>query len=229
MSRSGRGWGPFSGAQLTTMVCVIVAAVAFPVAASAVSGSNVFVTDATSGKTAKVSTAGAVTVAGTVGSKLQGSTSGNKAEVSADQQLLVTEANASSDYTSASSVTGGDAATPQLNSVPGGDAVIVKEVHINAFGTSGTDPFFGVFLSTDQGCVGGRVGIEAVDVASGVSSVNDLPFDPGLVVPAGDQLCMQSLVGASADTAVVGYVIPAADAAGAIHGARSTFMKALAP
>ena len=48
--RDGRGWGPFSGAQLTVIVVAISVMVMLPVGAFAVAtGSNVFVTDASTG------------------------------------------------------------------------------------------------------------------------------------------------------------------------------------
>jgi hypothetical protein len=52
--RDGRGLGPFSGGQLTMIIVTIALVVGFPVAASAVTGSNSFITDFTSGTHAKV-------------------------------------------------------------------------------------------------------------------------------------------------------------------------------
>lgn len=52
--RPGRGLGPFTGAQLTVLILALVLAVAFPMGAWAVSGSNTFVTDALTGVHAKV-------------------------------------------------------------------------------------------------------------------------------------------------------------------------------
>ena len=53
--REGRGWGPFSGGQLTVIIVAIAVMILLPVGAFAVvSGSNVFVTDAVSGKTQSV-------------------------------------------------------------------------------------------------------------------------------------------------------------------------------
>jgi len=49
-----KGLGPFSGAHLAAMVIALIVAVAFPFAAFAVTGTNSFVTDATSGVHAKV-------------------------------------------------------------------------------------------------------------------------------------------------------------------------------
>jgi flagellar basal body-associated protein FliL len=58
-SRDGRGLGPFSGAQLTVIIVAIAVMILLPVGAFAVvSGSNVFVTDAVTGKQQKVNAAG---------------------------------------------------------------------------------------------------------------------------------------------------------------------------
>src|SRR5690349_3719284 len=55
-------WGPFTGQQLTVMISVAIVMVLFPVGAWAVTGSNVFVTDATAGTHAKVDSTGHVLV-----------------------------------------------------------------------------------------------------------------------------------------------------------------------
>src|SRR5712691_10411849 len=52
--REGRGWGPFSSGHLTIIIVTVVIVVAFPFAAFAVTGNNVFVTDASSGNQAQV-------------------------------------------------------------------------------------------------------------------------------------------------------------------------------
>jgi hypothetical protein len=57
-----RGWGPFSGGQLTVIIVAVVVTVLFPVGAWALSGSNLFVTDPGSGARATVNAAGALTV-----------------------------------------------------------------------------------------------------------------------------------------------------------------------
>src|SRR5712691_4185802 len=56
--REGRGLGPFTSGHLTIIIVTLVIVVAFPLAAFAVTGSNVFVTDATSGTHAKVDSGG---------------------------------------------------------------------------------------------------------------------------------------------------------------------------
>ena len=52
--REGRGLGPFSSGHLTIIIVTVVIVVAFPFAAYAVTGNNVFVTDASSGTQARV-------------------------------------------------------------------------------------------------------------------------------------------------------------------------------
>src|SRR5689334_5979318 len=52
--RVARGLGPFSSGHLTIIVVTLLVVVAFPFAAFAVTGNNVFVTDATSGTHANV-------------------------------------------------------------------------------------------------------------------------------------------------------------------------------
>jgi hypothetical protein len=62
--RAGRGWGPFSGGQLTVIIVAISVMILLPVGAFAVvSGSNVFVTDAVSGKQQSVNGLGQALVA----------------------------------------------------------------------------------------------------------------------------------------------------------------------
>ena len=61
--RDGRGWGPFSGAQLTVIIVAIAVMILLPIGAfAAVTGSNVFVTDAVTGKQQKVNAAGQASV-----------------------------------------------------------------------------------------------------------------------------------------------------------------------
>jgi len=51
-------WGPFTGRQLTTIICVLIVTVLFPVAAWAVTGSHVFITDPRNGHYGAVDAAG---------------------------------------------------------------------------------------------------------------------------------------------------------------------------
>lgn len=57
-----RGWGPFTGGQLTIIIVAVVVMMLLPVGAWALSASNVIVSDANSGAHATVNAAGALTV-----------------------------------------------------------------------------------------------------------------------------------------------------------------------
>src|SRR5439155_19085005 len=64
--RAGRGWGPFSGGQLTMIVIAVVVTVGLPVGAFAVvQTSKVAVTDSATGKTAAVNAKRQLSVAAT--------------------------------------------------------------------------------------------------------------------------------------------------------------------
>jgi hypothetical protein len=68
VERAPKTWGPFSGRQLTTMVCVIAAVVLLPVGAwAAVSFTNVSITDPGGVNRAKVDTTGKLAVGDGVG------------------------------------------------------------------------------------------------------------------------------------------------------------------
>jgi hypothetical protein len=82
--RPGRGLGPFTGTQLTVLILALVLAVAFPVGAWAVSGSNIFVTDASTGVHAKVDGKN------NVYTSLHDGTSGSSAKVDASGNLRTT-------------------------------------------------------------------------------------------------------------------------------------------
>ena len=61
-----RGWGPFTGRHVTTIICVGLVTILFPVGAWAVTGSNVFITNASTGAHAVVTAAARSTVTGSV-------------------------------------------------------------------------------------------------------------------------------------------------------------------
>ncbi len=190
MSRSGHGWGPFSGAQLTTMVCVIVAAVAFPVGAWAVvTGSNVFVTDATSGAHAAVSSSGALTVAGSV-------TSNN----ASPKSLYVNSSIPGATYV--------PAAAP-----PSGKALIVTSIAVDTDGPasfgSGSHAEF-VISAADATCGTQAPGLVGF-VSPSALGVTSIAIPSGLVVPAKRALCVAA-DGIVAVVTVYGYLVPAASA-----------------
>jgi len=62
----GKTWGPFTGRQLTTIICVAIVTVLFPVTAWGIAGSSVFVTDPHTKNHASINKAGQLAVNGTV-------------------------------------------------------------------------------------------------------------------------------------------------------------------
>ncbi len=60
--RSGRGWGPFSGGQLTTIIVTFAILMLFPVGAWALSFTNVAITDPGGVNRAKVDSTGALKI-----------------------------------------------------------------------------------------------------------------------------------------------------------------------
>jgi hypothetical protein len=188
MSRSGRGWGPFSGGQLTTMVCVIVAAVAFPVGAWAVSGSNVFVTDATSGAHAAVSSSGAVSVTGTV-------TANNANAKNLYENFAVT-----------SSTLFVPVAQPAA-----GKALVITSLEFNTYAgaAQGNNLIYAV-SAIDATCSFSAGVVGYVDPAS--NGVTSIPIPSGLVIPANRALCVADSEGLGVTATTFGYLVSASSA-----------------
>src|SRR5256885_17130458 len=77
----GRGLGPFTSGHLTLIIVTLTIVIGFPFAAFAVTGSNIFVTDATSGTHAKVDANGNLNTA------LHDAASGVAAKINASGQV----------------------------------------------------------------------------------------------------------------------------------------------
>jgi len=135
--------------------------------------------------------------------------SGNRAEVTAANQLQVAEASPSSFYENQVLTSGGSYSA--LATPPAGHSLIIKTIHI-AFGgvTPGTS-FFGAVVDASN-CSGAQVGIiDIVDFAT-TSGETQLSYDPGFTVPSGDVLCAISASGGGAQASDFGYSVPAAAA-----------------
>jgi hypothetical protein len=184
--RARRGLGPFSGAQLTVIIVVFAVLLLAPIGAWAVSGSNVFVTDAGSGQRAFVSGSG---------------------------QVNVTRAGAKSFFTHVSDPSTGVfqiAAKP-----PSGRALVVTSIAVDAYRVLATGVFknFSFALSTTNATCA-TTGEFVADVNPATVGVTVLPFDPGLVVPSGRSLCVKNgdTTNLRAEVYVYGYLIPASAA-----------------
>jgi hypothetical protein len=201
--RDGRGWGPFSGGQLTIIVVTLAVVIGFPVAANGViSGSNVFVTNSTTGKRAVVSSTGALSVGGSV-----------TATEASPQSFIVGAA----DPTTA---VGTDIFTP-LATPPAGKAIVVTSVAVDTFqdDTPGSGEYIGIAISKTDATCGNVVanppaGLNLADVNPGSVGATVMPFQPGVVVPAGRALCVQNTDEShlGAEVFAYGYLVPAASA-----------------
>ncbi|HVC71567.1 MAG TPA: hypothetical protein VNC61_15035 [Acidimicrobiales bacterium] len=128
-------------------------------------------------------------------------TSTNKADVSAAGQLLTTQADAGASYTR---WTPGITTPRSLAVIPAGDALIITSIHIdNISGTTG-GVAFGI---ANNGCTSGAT-FDSVNFAS--NGITVLPYEPGVPVPAGDEVCAFPGGGWIGAATVTGYFVPAA-------------------
>jgi hypothetical protein len=197
-----RGWGPFTGRQLTTIICVGLVTILFPVGAWAVSGSNVFVTDIHSGDHAAVNSAGQLqthpngtqTVAGSVTAAVSGSVTATPSPPSAMYHEFA----------------GGNVndCIP-IATAPVGEATVLTSIHVTAgVGISGT-----VRLAASANCASQTLDFAAMSSADGQ---RDFEFPSGLPVANGHHLYVQvKEASGSPDVGVYsfGYNVPAAQCA----------------
>ena len=190
MARNGRGWGPFSGGQLTTIIVAIAVVAGFPFAAGAVTpGTSVFVTDPTSAVQAKVSTAGALNVSGSV--------SANNASPMNLYQL----------YSNPGASVWNLVAAP-----PTGKALIITSVVVD---TSSVTPALSQEVifdvsTTDASCA--TVGSQLVHIHPATIGATTIPIPSGFVIPAKRALCAEGTHNIISNTFVYGYLVPAGTA-----------------
>jgi hypothetical protein len=188
-----RGFGPFTGGQLTTIIVTFAVLLLVPIGAWAVTGSNVFVTDATSGSTAKVDASGSLQT------RVKGAVS-----VSAP-----TPAIAHGNLVSPTICGAADTCTLVI-APPAGKALIVTSIHLSAWDvpTPGGGERVLFRTSVDGTCNAGSL-TDTVDVAhpGGTGDVV-LTYSPGLPVQAGRALCAVTNDGAlGVDITAWGYTV----------------------
>jgi hypothetical protein len=199
----GRGWGPFSGGQLTTIIVTFAVLFLFPIGAWAVSGSPVFITDFHTGRHADVNDShqlqthpnGTQTVTGTVNATVAGT-------------VTATPTPPGAMFHGSS---GGNVNSCVLFvTPPTGEATVVTHVHIKAgAGISGS---VGIYASA--GCSTGQE-IDQGVVAS-TDGQADFEFDTGLPVANGHHLYVDVIeAGGSPDVHIYsfGYNVPAGQCA----------------
>ncbi len=226
--RDGRGLGPFTSGHLTIITVTLLILVAFPFAAFAVTGNNVFVTDATSGNRATVA-----------GGKLNVETGISHPfglvpvapvapEIYPTGDIVHTDNGSGRDFVLADNCGAGAGTCQTLLKPPAGKAAVVTTIHVAPYmTTSGAE--LDILRSSNGTCTSASLDrINEVVFPSGTSVTNlqyDLPG--GLAVPAGKALCAYNVntnsLGVEVSArgyAVASNVVPAnAPAAGAPEGA----------
>jgi hypothetical protein len=184
--RDGRGWGPFTGGQLSAIIITLAVVAAFPAAANAVSGSSVFVTNPVTGTVAAVDATG---------------------------KLQVAEATPKNFFVDSRNVFASGAMVVVAPSA--GHALVVTSLAIDTYmdTTPGGLDFLELYISHANATCGlHAVDIDVLNPATIGQTV--VPFQPGLVVPAGRALCVLDgdATHLQADVFAYGYLIPAAAA-----------------
>ncbi len=188
--REGRGFGPFSGGQLTAIILGVTIAIAFPVGAWAISGTTVFVTDNVTGKTAAVNASRQLSVAAT-------------------GSVTATPTPPNAGYTVVQSMTEIDGCRSLTAAVPAGKALVVTSVTATVTDVTRGPVFVNIFAATPgPPCV-------PLDVAdsgglSGTGATQVFPIPSGFAVKAGHVLGA-SLISTSSDAdaafVVHGYLV----------------------
>jgi len=215
--RQTRGWGPFSGGQLTTIICVVVVTVLFPAASWAVTGSSVFLTDPHNNHRAAIDAAGDLqthpngtqTVTGTVG--VDGSVSVNgTANVSGSVTATPTPPSAS--YNSFAIAGESAGCNSETAPVPAGEALIVTSITVRiASVTAGPVSVYAVVAKPGSPCstlnTADAIDISGADVSQVMSFPSGFPIQPGHLV--GISLASNS-GDALGTVAVHGYLVSSA-------------------
>ena len=212
-----RGWGPFSGAQLTVIICTLIVMILFPVGAWAVAGSNVFVTDASNGRRVGVDAKGGIV--GTIHDAGTGKTaavnSSGQLAVSATGSVIAAPAAVASSYnTTWQYVFSSNTCDALTQAVPPGKALVVLSitVSINATSAPGT-----VYVSTEPAkegapCVPLDYPVD-IRILPGQGVTDTISFPQGLPINSGHVVGMHvsSSTGATvvATAEVKGYLVPA--------------------
>ena len=191
------------------VIGVCVTALLMPTAAFAAGALKFTGVQGTSGNRADVTPSGQLQT----NSQLQGTT-GSHADVSASGQLLTASADASNFFHGQASLpnaTSGGTTLAPMYTPPTGDAAIVTSAQ-SAYWNVGSlinDPFTLFLVSSNPSCAVNQVSSfgEADPSTDGESTFS---LDPGIVIPAGDTLCLQAIA-LDADGAVEGYTVPASD------------------
>jgi hypothetical protein len=137
-------------------------------------------------------------------------TSTNKADVTTAGQLEVAPAGPGSYFADAYGFSSGGDTLAVVATPPAGDALIVQTVHldISLFG-SGVYLYLGV--QTGASCSGSQVGSYDEGFTPQSAGDIDVPLEPGVVVPAGDSLCLRAFGTVDVSPSATGYTVPSSE------------------
>jgi hypothetical protein len=182
--REGRGWGPFSGGQLTIIVMTFAVLLLFPVGAWALSFSNVAITDPGGVNQAKVNASGQLSAA-------------VKGSVTAKVAFPTTAIVHSDDGFGNPVVYPNDCGSGfcvKLIAPPVGEALVVTSIHVNTTydPTPGPDQAVRIFRSSDGTCKSNTLELAMEEVNPASVGVTDLRYDlpGGMAIPSGKALCL---------------------------------------
>jgi len=192
--RDGRGLGPFSSGHLTIIIVTLLILVAFPFAAFAVTGNNVFVTDASSGNRATVA-----------GGKLKVDT-GLSAfgvvpvapvapEIYPTSAIIHTDNGFGFDFVGATNCSSGTCET--LLKPPAGKAAVVTSIHIDTYtaAVTGTSHLLEIVRSSNGTCSSSSIDriVEYFNPGGIGETLLQYDLPGGLSIPAGKALCVENL------------------------------------
>lgn len=107
-----------------------------------------------------------------------------------------------------------------IASPPSGDALIVTTIHIDTFDDPApeTNQYLLFFIADSTTCAGSIVGSYRTIVTPSSIGETDIPFTPGLAIPAGDALCAEATNNIEGYGSATGYTVPSGEVpAGPLH------------
>jgi hypothetical protein len=236
--RAGRGWGPFSGGQLTIIIVTFGVLLLLPVGAWAVSFSNVAITDPGGVNQAKVDggknlhaavadpagvNVAKVDAKNNLNTAVHDAVSGVAAKVnSLGQQLAAITGTVTVAYPTSAIVRGaltgtddcGGGTCLKVIAPPAGKALVVTSIHVNTYNaaTPGGGENVAFYRSSDGTCHLATLDLLMDRVNPGVVGVTLLQYDlpGGLTIPAGKALCALNSdpTHVGAEVTAWGYSVP---------------------
>ena len=141
--------------------------------------------------------------------EIKGFTGNNFADVTSDNQLLTTTTDPSA-FVNSSFVEVIPASGVPIVGPPSGLAMVVTTIHVDTFADPTPGPGNDILVDIQPGTTcpfNAQVGSYSELVNPPADGETDIPFNPGLALPAGDVLCAESS-GPQVFVTVTGYLVP---------------------